>query len=242
MSFIHRASNSHRRRLAGGAYDDLVMGTGPIAYWPQSEQTGVVATCLTNPAMNGTYTGVTLANDLTGPFGTPAPFYDGANDYCDVHSAALAAAHNGVEGTVAIWAKVNSIANWTDATSRHLINSLADADNGWFMAKSSTHERIVFRYEAGAVSETVYADDLTHTLFFHVAQTWSKAAEKLLVYVNGVNITESLSLGVWAGALTVAIAGASSAAPATPWHGWLGPYGIWDRALPPSTIEILSLQ
>ena len=64
---------STRRALLGGSggYNEKVLRTGPIAYWPQDETSGTVARCLVNPAQNGTYTGVTLANDLTGRSGRP---------------------------------------------------------------------------------------------------------------------------------------------------------------------------
>ncbi|GAI14148.1 unnamed protein product, partial [marine sediment metagenome] len=83
---------------AGGvlAYDDKVLGMDPIAYWPLSETSGLVANCLVNPAQNGVYTGVTLGQPGIGD-GNTAPYFDGTNDYVDVLTAAFIAAYNGSE-------------------------------------------------------------------------------------------------------------------------------------------------
>jgi len=240
MSFIHRASNSHRRRLGGG-YNDLVVGTGPIAYWPQNEPSGPTAHCLVNPAQNGTYTGVTLANDLTGPFDMPAPFFDGVNDYNNVQTAALAAAFNGDEGAFAIWIKVNAAGAWTDGTTRYSINGYVDIQNGVFLAKSSANNQLVFRYEAGAVTETITAAGVSSTGWMLLGQSWSKSADLVEASIDGVSAGTANTLGVWAGSLANAIIGVKDAVPTSPWHGWLGPAMYWDRPLSLSTFQSLAL-
>ena len=222
-------------------YNDLVMGTQPIAYWPQSESSGLVARCLTNPAMNGTYTGVTLANDNTGPFGTPAPFFDGANDYVNVQTAALAAAFNGNAGTLASWCKVNSGAVWTDGSARYPFYGVVVAGASYFQINKVDPNAMRWRYQAGFVLETVTDWAVTLTSWMHVALTWDKAADEVKAYLNGTQdgVTQN-GLGVWgANLLTTTLIGATSMVPANAWHGWLGPCAIWNRALAPAEIASL---
>jgi len=226
----------------GGNYNDLVMGTQPIAYWPQSESSGLTAYCLTNPAMNGTYTGVTLANDLTGPFGTPAPFYDGANDYCNIYSAALNTAFSGAEGTVAIWAKVNGIGVWTDAAIRQTINLWVNGNNYLRPQKMNVNNLFQHFYRANAIGETVNSAGRTDIVWMHVALSWSKSAEEMKAYIYGAQVgATQINLGVWAGNLlnTACCIGANGTGPSEVWHGWLGPCAIWNRALTPAEIAAL---
>ena len=224
-------------------YNDLVMGTGPIAYWPQSESSGLVARCLTNPAMNGTYSGVTLANDNTGPFGTPAPFYDGATSYNDVFSAALAAAFNGQELTVAAWAKVNAVGVWTDAADRRVTRLIADANNYATMRKGPANNTADWFFSGGGVADTYAEAPISITDWFHVAITVSRTADRIDYWINGASVGNDVGVGLWAGPLVAAncCIGARDTVPTLVWHGWLGPFGIWAQALPIATMEVLAL-
>ena len=226
----------------GGNYNDLVMGTRPIAYWPLDESAGTVARCLVNTAQNGTYTGVTLANDNTGPFGTPAPWYDGATSYLNAFSAALAAAFNGAEGTIIIWAKVNAVGVWTDGVEHRISTFRADINNRLINGTNSLANQLRWAYRSGGVFNL--RDGLGYTTvdwFMHTI-TWSKALDEVRAFHNGAQVGATMNgLGVWAGALanTTTVLGSASTVPANSWHGWLGPSGIWGRALPPA--EVLDL-
>ena len=220
----------------GIKYNDKVLATGPIAYWPQSETAGVTAHCLVNPLQDGTYTGVTLANDNTGPFGTPAPFYDGANDYCNILTAALNAAFNGAQGTSMVWGKVNAAGVWADATIRYLVHLFSGAANFIYQQKTAAVNGSQLRYIAGGVSDLVNVVNGT-TDWFQYVLTWDKAGEELRAYLNGAQFgLTQINLGVWAGALIVASIGSYNLVPASPWHGWLGPVGLWDRTLTPAEV------
>ena len=226
----------------GGTYNDLVMGTGPITYWPQSESSGLTAYCLTNPAMNGTYTGVTLANDLTGPFGTPAPFYDGATSYCNIYSAALAAAFDGAEGSLMIWAKVNAVGVWTDAANRFAVILRADGNNRVFMQKVNVNNRFRWTRIGGGVVEQRENIAIADIAWMCMMLTWSEAADQVRAFYNGAQEGATMTiLGAFAGALVNNLTniGSETNAPANPWHGWLGPCGVWTRALPPAEVASL---
>ena len=226
-------------------YNDLVMGTQPIAYWPQSESSGLVARCLTNPAMNGTYTGVTLANDNTGPFGTPAPWYDGATSFNNIYSVALAAAFNGLEGTAMIWARVHNAGVWTDAVLRSMVSLRADANNRAIIYKRNNVNQRAWVYVAGA-SGAVQGEIVVGAptgWICHVL-TWSDTANAAYGYVDGPTVVATLTpIGVWVGALAAAntVIGADTLAPGDVYHGWLGPCAVWNRVLLAAEIATVAL-
>ena len=228
----------------GGTYNDLVMGTGPIAYWPQSESSGLTAYCLTNPAMNGTYTGVTLADDNTGPFGTPAPRYDGVNDYLNVLTAALIAALDGDEGTFAMWVRMANAGVWTDGTNRFGVWWAVPGNDDYISMGKPVNNTWRMRYSGNGVIKTVDAaiGVATGASWFHAAITWSKAADEFKGYINGaqVGLTQTI-LTMWDEVMDKALIGSYVPEPALPTHGWLGPAGLWGSALPQPTIATLAL-
>ena len=225
-------------------YNDLVMGTQPIAYWPQSESSGLVARCLTNPAMNGTYTGVTLANDNTGPFGTPAPFYDGANDYCSLLTAALQAAWNagGAEWSIMAWWKVFNVGVWTDTLDRKLFNFSGDVNHNASSTKAGAANTWIDLLTAGGVAHLDIRGGQTSIDWNNLVITRSEIANEIRYYVNGVWVATDAAIGVWAmaGAWGAMLIGALSVVPQQVWHGWIGPVGHWPRALPQATITTLA--
>lgn len=230
--------------LASINYNQKVLRTGPIAYWPQYETSGLVAHCLVNPAQNGTYTGVTLANDATGPFGMPAPFYDGASGYLDVNTAALQALLNagGAECTLAIWAKVNAAGVWADGVWRvvaQFYDSLADR----FSISKSNAVNTLYDYWLGGGALEDYTDNVADTDWMHLTITRSEAADEVKYYRDAVLLATDTGLSGWAsaGVWSHMLIGADSAVPTQPWHGWLGPAGLWGRALTQPTITELAL-
>jgi len=225
----------------GGTYNDLVMGTQPIAYWPQSETAGVTAHCLVNPLQDGTYTGVTLANDNTGPFGTPAPFYDGANDYCNVQTATYAAAFNGAEGSAMVWAKMNAVGLWTDGLMRvAFLSAFVNTNNRNWISKSVLDNQIQNFLRSSGTYSLINNAGHAETIWLCLLHTWSEVADEHKAYVNGVQDGLTVNgLGVWAGVTTISIIGAYTLVPASVWHGWLGPTAAWDRPLMPAEVASL---
>ena len=238
MSFIHRASNSHRRRLTGGDYNDLVLGTGPIALWMQDENAGGVARCSVNPAQNGTYVGVTLANDNTGPFGTPAPYWDGANDSNNVFTPAFAAAFDINQGTILIWAKREAPPGWQPINTAYLFQPhFVNSSNVIGIAKLNATPKWVYQQGANIVSH-LQAEASADWICW--ALSWSIALDEFRPYRNGAQqVATKNGLIAPVGAMTLACIGATSPAPAAVWQGWIGHVAVWDRALPPATIASL---
>lgn len=215
-----------------GGYAQKVLSTSPIAYWPLDETSGSNARCMVNPAQDGTYTGVTLANNSTGPFGTPAPYFDGANDHCDIYSAALAAAFNGSEGSAVMWARVANAGVWTDGTHDYVLQLYVDADNAVFMRKTDVNNSLLWRYEAGAVVESRTTAGHSDTDWIHMGITWSKTNDEVRPYKNGVQEGATMdTLGNWAGALSAVNCYIGAWAGLNQWHGWLAHCAVWNRAL-----------
>lgn len=225
-------------------YTDRVLGYNPVAYFPFNEESGIVARCLVDPAQNGTYTGVTLANDATGPFGTPAPRYDGANDLCGVYSAALAAVFDGAEGSLAIWGKVVNAGIWTDNTYHFQCVFGQNANNRAQVLKGSNveaNELVGTRIGGAGVVSTDTVATTTTDWFLH-SITWSETADEFKCYLDGVQYgVTQVGLGGYVGALanTFCYIGQYNG-PAFKWNGWLGPCAVWDRVLPQATITALA--
>src|SRR3990172_10333685 len=99
-----------------------------LAYWMQAEGSGAVALDTSGNSRTGAYTGVDLGQAGIGD-GKTCPWFDGANDYNNVYTTSLRDAFNGSEGTVAIWAKVNSAAVWTDGANRIIFRLRVDGNN-----------------------------------------------------------------------------------------------------------------
>jgi len=221
---------------AMGGYASKVLSYGPIAYWPLWEAAGATAQCLVNPAQNGTYTGVDLANDLVGPFGSPAPYFDGANDYVNVFSAAFAAAFSGLEGTAIFWARVANAGVWTDGVNRMGLEILADGNNRMLYYKHSGNNQFTWLYVANADFDQRNYTPFSTTNWFCAAITWSDSSNQAIAYINGVQIGAALTpIGTWAGVpinTRTNIGCENTVGPTLVWHGWLAHCVIWNYVLP----------
>ena len=222
--------------LGGGVaetYADRVLATGPIAYWPLRETSGTVAQCLTNAAMNGTYarnvtdmgTGAGIGD------GNTAPVFNGANDFVNIYSAALAAAFSGASGMLMVWSRVSGAGIWTDGLQHNSAALAADAVDNVYAAKVVANNTLWMRYRANNVSKSVTFLSGGNLAWFQWAITWSAAADQVMIFYNGVQqgATQN-ALGAWAGALAAnqTIIGAANSVPATPWSGTLAHVAVWD--------------
>jgi hypothetical protein len=226
------------------SYEDKVLSYGPIAYWPLHEAYGTVGHCLVNNAQNGTAardfstmtTGVGIGD------GNTAPLFDATNDYVDVHSATVAAAFDGALGSLIIHGRIPAAA-WIDSTIRYLVRFRADANNRLSILKTATNNQLNMFYRAGGTTDSVADVSLAgSTDWFCAAITWSKAAEEVKAYINGVQVgTTQVALGVWAGALdaTASIIGAGTTGPVSLFSGHLAHCSLFDKVL--SDVEIADL-
>ena len=239
-------SASHRRRILGAAtYTDKVLATGPLLYFPLNETAGAAAVNYGSlgTAANGSYTGVTLAN-AAGPAGEGmAPFFDGANDYVDIYSAALDAAFSGATGTVMAWAKVAAGA-WNDGTIRKVFRILGDINNYYEMGQLAAANTSQHYGKAGGGAASINTG-MSPATWICFAQTWSDGNndDEFRAFISGAQTgATSANLNNWtAGGLNAngAVIGAASTVPQNPWHGWLAHAAVWDHVKTPA--EILDL-
>lgn len=236
---------TRRALLSGGGsgYYKKILSTAPgslIGFWRQNEESGTTSEDISGEDNDGSYTGVTLAN-ARGPDGQPVPYYDGANDYNNIYSAAFNTDFDGSEGTALVWAKVNGAGVWTDGTERRLIQLRADTDNRLWMGRYIGNNEFSFFYEANATAEsTDYA--FSAMGWFCAAMTWSNSGDSVVFFINGDLVTSHSTIGTWAGALNndQAIIGARITTPTNVWHGWLGPVAIWSTPLTPEQVAYVS--
>ena len=227
---------------AGASYSDKVLGYGPIAYWPLWEAAGATAECLVDsPAQDGTYVGVTLGQTGIGD-GNTCPLFDGANDYVDQLSAALAGVFDGNEGTILAWTKVFDAGVWTDGLVRRAFCFAADGLNIQYLTKDDVNNAFWYRRKGGNVASLVIEGGLASTDWIVYGMTYSLSTGltgEMRAYRNGLQIgLTQVNLGTWAGGLAdwSTVIGAGSEAPDFPWHGYLAHCMVFDRALPQPTI------
>lgn len=209
-----------------------------LAYWQLKETSGTAIVDSSPNARHGVYTGVDLAQNQP-PF--VCPLWDGVNDYGNVYSVSLRDAFNGQEGTFACWFKVASAGVWTDATERRIVHLQADGSNLLYIRRTTTNNVLQCTYLVGGVSDLV-ALTLSPTTWQHIAMTWSKAADQLIGYLNGVQQGAiQTGVGTWAGPLTTTTAnlGARNTTPLNSWHGYLAHPAIWNTPL--SAAQVLAL-
>lgn len=213
-----------------------------LAYWPLDERAGTVAFDASGNARNGAYTNVALGASGIGD-GRAAASFNGTTSYCNVYSASLAASFNGAEGTIALWAKVSAAGVWTEGALRRLIYLQADTNNRVILQRSTINGTIEGVLIAGGVGKTAVALTTSPAGFFHAAITWSKSADQLKAFVAGAQIGATLTgLGVFVGALAIATTciGSVSTTPTTVWSGSIAHVALWNTALSPAQIALLS--
>lgn len=229
-------------------YHQRALATDPIAYWPLNERQGAVAHDWVSGrvagAQNGTHNNVALLQPGIGD-GFCCPFYDGANDWTNIHSAAFQAAFTSAQGTLAIWGRVDGAATWADGAVRRAVQLGVDGNNRIWLGKGAANNTLYGEYTAGGVVDAIVIGGVTTLGFFHLAITWDVNAPptgEVRVYYNGVQSgATQVGLGVWVGNLNVVRTniGADGNFPSAVWDGCLAHCAVWDRVL--SAHEILDL-
>lgn len=223
--------------VGGATYIDKVLGYGPIAYWPLYETSGTTAACLVNAAQNGTYN-----SDVSGwPVGdgvgdgNTAPLFDGSNDCVNVYSATLNANFDGQEGAFAGWMRAFNAGVWTDGAWRTTALFLVDFSNYIQIHRTNANNQYQWWYNAGGVGDSITdVSAAGRTDWIHFAMTWSRSADELKAYFDGVQAgATQATLGIWAGNLsnTRCVLGANDLVTNEVWHGWLAHCAIWDTVL-----------
>jgi hypothetical protein len=215
-------------------YYQKVLALDPIAYWLLDEKSGTVAYDLVaeNGAQNGTHTGVTLGQPGIGD-GRTSPLYDGANDFTNIHSATLASAFSGDEGSISIWAKVSAAGVWTDAANRSSVRLSTDTGDYIMLYKRTVNNSYRLERFDGAIDQITVATSSTD--WMHFIFTWSIAADEVRAYYNGaLSGAPVAGLAAFTGTLQANLTNigcANSGVPNLIWSGWLDECALFNRPL-----------
>jgi len=228
------------------SYISHVLATRPanlLAYWPLNETAGSIADNAEGTAVrDGTYTNIDL-NQVAGPDGQPAGYWDGSNDYVDIYSASLAGVWDGDLYTISLWIKVDSSSVWTDSTLRHFCNFYANGNNLTFIRKNPTNNQVEFyRIGGGAGGTQVLLNSVSDTGWLHFVITADQASNEFKAYYNGSQTgTTQTGLNSWAASLDSSgtVIGAELTIPSAVWNGYIAHAAVWDVALTDSEIAQL---
>jgi hypothetical protein len=211
-----------------------------VAYLPLGERAGAVAIDASGNGRNGASTAVALGHP--GPGGRASGvLLDGSTSYINWYSTSLRDAFNNAEGSLVVWCKVPS-AVWTDGASHTLCRLRADANNSIDINKSTTNNRVNCAYLAGSTNSQVQITSITSLDWLCFGLTWSKAADQVIGYMNGVQQGATLTgLGVWAGNLASGntVVGAATLTPTGAWNGHIAHAALWSTPL--TAAEMLRL-
>lgn len=223
-------------------YSEKVLSVEPanlIGCWLQDERSGTVSYDRSGQGNDGAYVGATLGQPGVPGMGMTSPFFDGINDYNNIHSAGLVADFDGAEGTLLSWISPVNAAMWTDTVLRRPFILRADDQNRIYL-QSVGNGTLNLIYEGGDVVE--FYNPPSWTGWLAIGITWDAAGDAVEFYRGGLNPASAVGLGVWAGNLNPASAviGAGSTGPAQLWHGWIGPTMLWNAVLTPAQVAYLS--
>ncbi len=225
------------------SYYSLIQSTSPVVYWPCTELAGVVVKNRSSVKnAEGSYIGPTLGNTPSPGIGR-APYFDGVNDFVDLYTASLNTVFNGQLGSLMYWFKVSAIGDWTEGVVRNHLRLHANGTNFISIFKYIDPNTLVIWYVAANVFTAVVAQNCYNADWNMLACTWSRAADRFILYINGSPIGDPLgSLGTWAGTLDESeqcVFGASTDVPNDPWHGHLAHPTLWDKVLTPTQVQSL---
>lgn len=169
-----------------------------LSYWPLWETSGTNADNFEGTAArDGTYAGVTL-DSSTFTNGDPVGLWDGVNDRCEIYTASLSSAWDGLEGSISLWIKVANSGVWTDGNTRIALILLSDARNSVDIRDSGTNNQIDFNYKAANVSKAINKTGVSSTGWIHVGMSWSDSADEMKAYYNGVQVGSTVTgIGTW---------------------------------------------
>ena len=219
-----------------------IFGSSLISYLPLGEQAGSIAYDLSGNGLHGASVGVTLGEPGIGD-GKTSYGFDGLAAYVNWYSAGLAAAFNGAEGTLMVWAKVANAGVWTDGAERRIV-SLGTSGEGnviYIRKQAGNNQLLVNRNDD--VTDKFVIVAISQTTWFPVTITWSVADDQVKVYVNGAQSgSTQTGLSAFTGAIvnTRCNVGATTTVPAQVWFGNIQHVALGNRALTPAEVAEVS--
>ena len=204
-----------------------------IGYWPMGEASGGDAFDLSPEGNDGAYTGVTLGQVGIGD-GKTCPLFDGANDFNNVYSTAFNTDFDGEEGTILLWIKVANAGVWLDGTVRYPFQFQVDGSNKMYIRRNTTNNELKWTYTAGGAAKDIIKGSVSSVDWMHLAVTWSKSANEMIAYVDGVQEGSiQTGLGTFVGSLssTKVCFGSANTTPDAVWDGYLAHAAVWKVPL-----------
>jgi lysophospholipase L1-like esterase len=241
---IFKALSAARGGLAP-TYTQKVQAYSPLQYMPFADASGSAATDESGNGRNGVYGAAKTLGQAGIGDGRAAVSYPGAGgtNFINLYSASFAGAFNGQEGSFSFWAQLPAAA-WTDGVSHFLLSILVDANNRILIDKTTTNNQLRWRYIAGGTTKSLTLTTSGPTAFFNMSMAWSKTADKMIAYFNGVQVlTTQTGNGAWAGALNSAgcTYAASDNAGSNPGKGQFAHAAILGSALAPGHMGALAI-
>ena len=224
-----------------------------IAYWPLNEESGTVSLDVGPNGFNGTSASLVRlpsTRGFTAPDGGRCAQFDGAASLVDLKNtwtSTIAVA----EGTVQAWVATPSSGLGGTAKAQIVILA-ADTANEIGIHFDTTANRFACNYFAGAADATysttygelVYNDYWSQgvPLWHHLAMVYSKAADSVVLYVNGTASTACASLGAWTGAFadTATNIASTSTTLATGFTGYISHVAWWKSPLTAAEVAELA--
>lgn len=229
-------------------YAAAVLATSPLRYNKLNEGSGTTVVDSSGNAYTGTYTGVTWDGTLS-PFGEPVPFFDGANDYGNLVSAAFGTAFDLDEFTILLWFKANAAGVWTDGIERYFLRVQRDGSNQLLIRKSNTNNTIALTRIGSGTSKAISigsqsdVGDVCMAFSCSVTGGGLLAAGELRAYKNGVQFgtTQTGNVADTGSGLGTVALGAANLTPTNVWHGYLNNLIIWNRPIDAGILALMTV-
>jgi len=225
------------------SYSSIVLGTQSahlLGYWQLNETGGTAATDSSGHSRDGSYSGPTL-NGTTFTDGSPAPTFDGVNDFVNLYSTSLASVFNWNQGTLSIWIKPDATFLASATSGEITVFSDAGFSNVIQVFKSGSANTFFFRRMEAGTAHTVTVTN-SSSAWAHYVFTWNVTSNAITAFINGSSVgtpTTAGSITATLGSSRAAL-GSVSTSGTIPWKGALAQAALWDTVLTGSEITALA--
>jgi hypothetical protein len=211
---------------------DVVKYAYVTEIWPMNERSGSVLTGAVK-GLNGTYSGVTVADTAGRVPGSMAPYFDGVNDTGNIYSAGLNASFNPLAGTMAILYKAGGSV-LTDGLTQHMFDIRVNTSNLIAIYQVPTNNTFALSYRAGGAGITTANIVHSSAAWNLIGFTWDRGLDEFRPYLNASQNGSTLTMtGTWAGALAsnFCTIGSYGTTPSNVWIGHESYAMLFNRAV-----------
>ena len=227
----YSASSAYITKIA------TLFGADLLGHWPLNESRGCIAHDISENVKTGTNSPYLTFNDPgIGDGLTCSRFYRPSVTFIDTYqNGGLVPGWNMDEGTIMAWGKMYDLADWSYDNQAYMFYISNQAGNklgiGTFGA-GGVGNRVGCYVSAEAVTNQNYVL-VPHLDWFHLAFTWSKAANERKIYYNGAAVGSTLTcVGGYIDPFKIITFGKLQTS--SYWNGWLAHAVMVNR---PATAE-----